>query len=602
MINHSIFTLQIIIKNTIFHIADDLRLIHHGSVFPTSIRRLPSVHSPPSAVVDLKVIENQLTEQKLKETQVMVDVLVDPNAEENFIAALDTKTHYCYSTVPRRDFVDESCVGAMSLNEQSFSELLQVLNLSLWERLNHSVRRHSVNEVPKPKKNVMGLVRSPQLLEDPEDKSLKNGRDKFEWIRSNDIIEPVISYEITKATWTDLVHSFEGPSNTKENKIMDLKLEYNTFRAKSFESLSHTYTRYKTLLNKLSNDGVTLSKHEINIFKKIIDDEVDVRTSEEYLRDLDIEFYERALLAGSKRFIERRNNFSSQKANENTECYKCGSSSTESPKPFQSKNKGFEAKTFDWDEEEVSDDEEMTQVEVLMALTDDELVVGKNHARNGEWIDITMRKVNILLSMDEDSDWQNYLKYINIDIKFVEEQRLNLLSKYNKLVFELNKCKDDLLIFKQAKLEVERHNLDIKLLDFNTGRILVSKSQVVNECLKLTEAPSDPEPSKESGSEPLTPLPPLKNIQKASLSSEVMPLTYQDRSPRERPGLGTMKHTKPKAQESSSKSISGRVTIYDIEPVTSSVPTEVKNNEQESKIDELTKLVQMLMDEKINST
>nr|GEU65021.1 hypothetical protein [Tanacetum cinerariifolium] len=41
---------------------------------------------------------------------------------------------------------------------------------------------------------------------------------------------------------------------------------------------------------------------------------------------------------------------------------------------------------------EVSDDEEMVQVKMLMALVDDKLVVGKNHARNGEWIDITMRK------------------------------------------------------------------------------------------------------------------------------------------------------------------------------------------------------------------
>ncbi|GJV43634.1 hypothetical protein Tco_1428170 [Tanacetum coccineum] len=73
-------------------------------------------------------------------------------------------------------------------------------------------------------------------------------------------------------------------------------------------------------------------------------------------------------------------------------------------------------------EEEVSDDEEMVQVIVLMTLADDELVVGKNHARNGEWINITMRKVHILLSMDEDADWQNYLNYINIDLKFVEEQ------------------------------------------------------------------------------------------------------------------------------------------------------------------------------------
>ncbi|GKD10952.1 hypothetical protein Tco_1190637 [Tanacetum coccineum] len=37
-----------------------------------------------------------------------------------------------------------------------------------------------------------------------------------------------------------------------------------------------------------------------------------------------------------------------------------------------------------------------------MALADDELTVGKNHAHNGEWIEITMRKVNILLSMYED--------------------------------------------------------------------------------------------------------------------------------------------------------------------------------------------------------
>ncbi|GJT30356.1 hypothetical protein Tco_0910631 [Tanacetum coccineum] len=67
-------------------------------------------------------------------------------------------------------------------------------------------------------------------------------------------------------------------------------------------------------------------------------------------------------------------------------------STSQNPKTFQLNNKGLVAKTFDWDEEEVSDDEEVTEV-----------------------------KVNILLSMDEDADWQNYLKYINIDLKFVEE-------------------------------------------------------------------------------------------------------------------------------------------------------------------------------------
>ncbi|GKD89996.1 hypothetical protein Tco_1365503 [Tanacetum coccineum] len=101
---------------------------------------------------------------------------------------------------------------------------------------------------------------------------------------------------------------------------------------------------------------------------------------------------------------------------------------SQSSKPFQSKNKGLVAETFDWDEEEVYDDEVETRVRVLMALADDEFSMGKNHACNGEWIDITMKKVNILLSIDDDSDWQNYLIYINIDLKYVEEHRLNLLN------------------------------------------------------------------------------------------------------------------------------------------------------------------------------
>ncbi|GKE83588.1 hypothetical protein Tco_1557330, partial [Tanacetum coccineum] len=81
----------------------------------------------------------------------------------------------------------------------------------------------------------------------------------------DDIMESVISCVSAKETWTDLVYSFEGPSNSKENRILDLKLEYQTFRAKSTESLSQTYTHYKTLLNELANDGFNLSKHEINV-------------------------------------------------------------------------------------------------------------------------------------------------------------------------------------------------------------------------------------------------------------------------------------------------------------------------------------------------
>nr|GEY60046.1 hypothetical protein [Tanacetum cinerariifolium] len=43
-------------------------------------------------------------------------------------------------------------------------------------------------------------------------------------------------------------------------------------------------------------------------------------------------------------------------------------------------------------DDKVSDDEEIIQFKVLMALDDDKLAFGKNQARNGEWTEITMRK------------------------------------------------------------------------------------------------------------------------------------------------------------------------------------------------------------------
>nr|GEZ28609.1 retrovirus-related Pol polyprotein from transposon TNT 1-94 [Tanacetum cinerariifolium] len=171
---------------------------------------------------------------------------------------------------------------------------------------------------------------------------------------------------------------------------------------------------------------------------------------------------------------------------------------------------------------EVSDDEEVTQVKVLMALADDVLSVGKNRARIGKWIDITMRKVTIILSMDEDADWKNYLKYINIDLsEQIPNQKKKILE--GELLSESSSKKDvneNLFIpasmgynhemVPKSKDWVERYNLDSKLSNFNTGRILVPKIQAVNECLKPTEASNDPESSKPSKSESLTLLPRLK--------------------------------------------------------------------------------------------
>nr|GEW81590.1 retrovirus-related Pol polyprotein from transposon TNT 1-94 [Tanacetum cinerariifolium] len=58
-----------------------------------------------------------------------------------------------------------------------------------------------------------------------------------------------------------------------------------------------------------------------------------------------------------------------------------------------------------------------------MALADDELTVGNSHARNGEWVDITIRRVNTFLSMDEDANWQTYLKILYYMICKREDHR-----------------------------------------------------------------------------------------------------------------------------------------------------------------------------------
>nr|GEU42067.1 retrovirus-related Pol polyprotein from transposon TNT 1-94 [Tanacetum cinerariifolium] len=175
----------------------------------------------------------------------------------------------------------------------------------------------------------------------------------------DDVMKSVISCVSVKETWTDLVHSFEGPSDTKENMIMDLKLEYQTFRAKSTESLSQTYTHYKTLLNELANDGVNLSKHEINVgFINSLNEKW--LTFSQGLRNAN----HTQTLDLADIYKDYKTKYKKIKAK--LALREASSSNPQNPKTFQLKNKGLVAKIFDWDEEEVSEDEEVTQVKILI--------------------------------------------------------------------------------------------------------------------------------------------------------------------------------------------------------------------------------------------
>nr|GEW41460.1 hypothetical protein [Tanacetum cinerariifolium] len=54
----------------------------------------------------------------------------------------------------------------------------------------------------------------------------------------------------------------------------------------------------------------------------------------------------------------------------------------------------------------------MVEVKVLMALAEDNDIVNKEGAKNGEWVWISMRKVHTLLEMEDNDDRKNYLEYL----------------------------------------------------------------------------------------------------------------------------------------------------------------------------------------------
>ncbi|GJT02642.1 hypothetical protein Tco_0823811, partial [Tanacetum coccineum] len=223
--------------------------------------------------------------------------------------------------------------------------------------------------------------------------------------------------------WLSFYQSLRNINHVKDSELASLfgKLKYEE---NLIDSIYETeMSRSLVSATPLSTDFFSTSI--VQDFQDSPDDEEDTRSSDEYLNDLEEEYQARALLAKSK---------------------------SSSP----GKNKGLITKTYDWDEEEVSsDDNEVTKVKYLMALTDEERVsVGKESANNGEWVKISIQKIHTLLEMKDNDDIKSFLDYLCIGLNYVEEQRNNLLSKHRNLVHELNICKEQLLVLKQAKLDL----------------------------------------------------------------------------------------------------------------------------------------------------
>ncbi|GJT72038.1 retrovirus-related pol polyprotein from transposon TNT 1-94 [Tanacetum coccineum] len=380
-------------------------------------------------------------------------------------------------------------------------------------------------------------------------------------VLTDDQMNFVINCLAAKSTWDDLILYHEGPSDVKESRVMDLKLLcYNTFKFKECESLTQTFTRYKALMNELVNDGIKLSKLEINIgfinglpkkwlsfyqslkntnhvkdselaslFGKLKyeenlidnspDDEEDTRSSQEYLNDLEEEYQAKALLAKSKRFFKKVSTsqspfqtkpFSSPqhkpelrptkdfeaKYNKVKAKLALLSSSASASKTPMIKNKGLIAKAYEWDEEEVSsDDNEMVEVKVLIALAEENGVVSKESARNGEWVKIYRRKKKILRvdQLTEDPS-SSGLK----DLVFVKS-----LAGNTKVTIPG--------VERPWLSEAEGFILPNRV----TGRILPAESQrnTTDPSVAFTDSSTTDYDSADESSVCSTPLPPLKKLE-----------------------------------------------------------------------------------------
>nr|GEZ54086.1 hypothetical protein [Tanacetum cinerariifolium] len=111
------------------------------------------------------------------------------------------------------------------------------------------------------------------------------------------------------------------------NHVTDFKLASLFGKLKYEENLIDSIyetKKSKSLISATSLLTAFFSTSIVQDFQDSPDDEEDIRSSHEYLKDLEEEYQAKSLLAKSKRFFKKgTQRFSSAKATDQTECHKC---------------------------------------------------------------------------------------------------------------------------------------------------------------------------------------------------------------------------------------------------------------------------------------
>ncbi|GJX76629.1 hypothetical protein Tco_0323440, partial [Tanacetum coccineum] len=283
--------------------------------------------------------------------------------------------------------------------------------------------------------------------------------------------------------WLSFCLSLRNTNNVKDSELASLfsKLKYE-------ENLIENI--YETGKNKSLVSATTLltaffSSSIIQDFQDSLGDEEDTRSRHEYLNDLEEEYQARALLAKIKRFFKKGSQrFSSAKATNQTECHKCG------------KN-----------EEVSSDDNEMVEVKVLMALAEENDAVSKEDARNGKWVKMSMRKHVNTEILKENKNLRTKLK----ELKAITETWLN---RQKDLVFVKSSVDDTKVTIPGVERPWLSEAEGFILPNHDTGRILPAESQrnTTDPLVAVTDSSATDYDSADESSGCSTHLPPLKKL------------------------------------------------------------------------------------------
>ncbi|GJR39629.1 retrovirus-related pol polyprotein from transposon TNT 1-94 [Tanacetum coccineum] len=250
----------------------------------------------------------------------------------------------------------------------------------------------AVVEVPQTLEYRGGQLNAAHVL---EVENFTNWKKRFMCHILDDQMNSFINCLTVKSTWDDLILYHEGPFDVKESRVMDLKLCYNTFKFKEGDTLTQTFTRYKALMNELVNDGIKLSKLEINtgfingLPKKWLSFCQSLKNTN-HVKD-----FELASLFGKLKYEENLIDsiYESEKNKSLVSATPLSTAFifTSIVQDFQD-SPNDEEDTRSNEEEVSSDDNEIVEVKILMALAKENDAVSKEVARNGEWVKISMRK------------------------------------------------------------------------------------------------------------------------------------------------------------------------------------------------------------------